>query len=395
MKDVNAHIANTDVSSHTCANMKIDGCIVQAESSMIDMKSSSFTSVLMQDRSISFVFLSSTVAIAKNLFRELSGERSPCIIKAIKLNSLSISESTFVNFARQAVQIEETILTFSMNKVLLEEEFKKSFILLNEGFLVCKDCRNSLVKDSSFEGIKSARGSSLRIFSSKITKDNNLFIVSNNIFKNNNAEEEGGAIHLINENIQLERNEFSKNQARSGGAVYLNCSTEEDLCDWSVDSCTFTGNQARESGGALFWSNSYPKGKSNSFSNNGAAHGPNQASKPMKIVLINEKVDEFVSGQILENFLDFNIVDAYNQICSTLSMGQAFIDFDRNHKSEEEKPNYLQTIQGNEFFKIENGKFRVEKLRIISKPGREANLIFSTNTIDSFSRYVLIIINLY
>jgi predicted outer membrane repeat protein len=344
MKDVNSNMNNLVVSEHKCANMKIDGCILQAETSNLEIIGSSFSSVLMQDRSIAFVLHSSTVILSKTSLKEMSGERSPCFLKAIQLNSLSIVECAFINFAKQAIQIENTSLNFTQNSVLLEDDFK-SLNLFEEGFLVCKNCKNSVIQRSTFKGIRSSRGSALRIYSSKVSKDNNKILVANNVFTENFANQDGGAIHLIDENIELVKNEFSKNKATNGGAIYLNCSSEEDLCDWRIDSCSFIGNEAIESGGAIFWENSYPKGYDNSFSNNNAAHGSDRASKPMKIVLISENMDDLVSGQILEKYMDFNIVDAYNQVCSTLSKGQAFIQFNQY----EDKPSYLQTIQGDKF----------------------------------------------
>ena len=82
-----------------------------------------------------------------------------------------------------------------------------------------------------------------------------------------------------------------------------------------TEDCTFTGNYARV-GGAIKFNSYIPNHTNAEFAGNGAEFGPNSASYPATLRLVdNTSLDRLVSGQVAHELV-FDLLDAEGEIIS-------------------------------------------------------------------------------
>ena len=75
--------------------------------------------------------------------------------------------------------------------------------------------------------------------------DNSL--INNSVFTGNAANELGGAIDIVADNIAIENSNFTDNHAANGGAIFV----ESDSGNTNITNDLFTGNGATQDGGAI------------------------------------------------------------------------------------------------------------------------------------------------
>ena len=75
--------------------------------------------------------------------------------------------------------------------------------------------------------------------------DNSL--INNSVFTGNAANELGGAIDIVADNIAIENSNFTDNHAANGGAIFV----ESDSGNTNITNDIFTGNGATQDGGAI------------------------------------------------------------------------------------------------------------------------------------------------
>ena len=120
-------------------------------------------------------------------------------------------------------------------------------------------------------------------------------------------------------------------QRNRGGAVYFVCSLHSS-CSFSLLSNLFVNNSAGEQGGALFWADNYPLLSENSFENNTAEYGPEIASYPVRLASISPNgtlsayfhtqaaepvIDQYAglgSGQVFAGVIRVALVDHYGNV---------------------------------------------------------------------------------
>ena len=175
--------------------------------------------------------------------------------------SLTVIDSIFEN--NYAYKYGGAIAGEGNSNINIENtDFTKCFTLTNAGGAVY--VRNSVlnVKKSNFTSCNATFGAAICDLESKSSIDS--IIANNNI-----ADYQGGAIYKMYGTMEVTSSSFSDNKAQSGGAVYLDNSSEI-----LIKSSKFMSNQATYEGGAIFTIlNTKEDVSSNTYKNNKASQG--------------------------------------------------------------------------------------------------------------------------
>jgi len=168
---------------------------------------------------------------------------------------------------------------------------------------------------------------------------------------------------------------FTRVKARVGGAIYLGWD-KGFFCSYSLQNLVFQSNEAREEGGAIFYTLYRPEIINVTYSGNSAPYGPNIGSYPVKVILTDTNSTTFslsgiASGQVYPGQIRMSVVDVDNQI--TNSKGSVFIN------PIESGTNTL----GRNSEGLVSGTATFKDIIFLAKPGMQ-NVKFevSTNSID-------------
>lgn len=169
----------------------------------------------------------------------------------------------------------------------------------------------------------------------------------------------------------IQTSRFMNNLATGyGGALYLNSTQEVNLTD-----CEFLSNQAEQGGGGLYWTGTSPFRQNLVFSNNSAAYGPNLGSDASHVRLDSvstQFVEDFPSGQIIHNPVQFDIVDELGQVVTTADHLYAKIAVDREKV----------LVSGHTEAKAANGKLVFEGFALTATPGEPHNITIVVDSQD-------------
>ena len=200
-------------------------------------------------------------------------------------------------------------------------------------------------------------------------------------------------------------NNFLENKAEyAGGAVFISNSPEifEDTSSLNpeviLSNNIFKRNKAILSGGgAIFWEFLLPNiDDSNSYLLNEAQYGDNIASQPIKIFWVNKspnfidriRLREFVSGELIEEALLFQLHDYYNQTIkeksSTLCKTYIESSFGNNFSYYGMK-NELIAVFGPMTVYTTMGEFSFEKLRLLALPNSTRALTIDCEAISQYN----------
>ena len=142
--------------------------------------------------------------------------------------------------------------------------------------------------------------------------------------------------------------------------------TSLQRCKLFISNCTFDNNSATIQGGAIYYDYAHPTINQTLFISNYALYGPNFASYPVRIGLINSsKDDEIVvsgvgSGIILQKNLKIALID-YDEQVMVLDNSSQVIILSKNLTEAK--------ISGVNTVKIKNGVGIFTRFAAISKPG--------------------------
>ena len=101
---------------------------------------------------------------------------------------------------------------------------------------------------------------------------------------------QGGALLLVNSNMTSQNLQFINNTAVEGGAVYYSC-LGINLCVLDISDSSFINNIAMSSGGAIRYDVYSPILYNEIFEGITALYGPNIASYPVKIKIVDSTTD--------------------------------------------------------------------------------------------------------
>lgn len=150
---------------------------------------------------------------------------------------------------------------------------------------------------------------------------------------------ESGAAQLIDVSVEFYTCQFLNNSARtgSGGAISLQCPTKPEDCHLHVSQSIFKDNQAQIQGGSITWLVSKPELLNNHFEGGKALYGPDIASFAVSISLkaisgnasleasgvddhfisVEGTIWNVASGQVMDNNLTIAMLDHYGQVVYT------------------------------------------------------------------------------
>ncbi|CAG9321940.1 unnamed protein product [Blepharisma stoltei] len=161
-----------------------------------------------------------------------------------------------------------------------------------------------------------------------------------------------------------------------GGALNLACSSSGS-CNFNIGSNIFSENKAVYDGGAVCWRDKMPVLDSNTFSNNEAAYGGDIASYPVNIITLNPNTIEglkgLASGQLTTTPLILALVDHLNQVVITDNYSQAEL-ISRSKDV---------TLSGNIKVTAVNGVFNFSSFLISAEPGSNVSIKVHTDGVDS------------
>ena len=160
------------------------------------------------------------------------------------------------------------------------------------------------------------------VYDSNINKIENYTSIDNGRLSNRY----GGVFSFFNWNVTITNSIFDTNTGTSGGALFYRW---DRSVPWysSITDSEFLNNDARDTGGAIYYDAYRPEMDNITFYNNTAPQGNDISSYPIKIVLDGTNsslihIEDTASGQETDIELKFSIVDADNQISTDTEGGQ-------------------------------------------------------------------------
>ena len=241
----------------------------------------SFSSVNRVDiRGITFircgtVQLSSTTtgSIVRSSFLQTVGRYALYITSS---NQVSIESCTFANNTRRAIYLSSTTATImdstfsdnigpwfdnggavystSRSLTIIQSSFINNTAWVNGGavYFSASSSYELTIKQCIFESNNADNGAGGAVY-----VDGNYGSAnepsSRNIFNDNRASSNGGALCVRNGNLYINYSSFTNNTASNGGAAYTSSSYDSAV----INGIIFNNNSAVSSGGAIYMSNSY------------------------------------------------------------------------------------------------------------------------------------------
>ena len=151
-------------------------------------------------------------------------------------------------------------------------------------------------------------------------QNSNVQSISNSNFTNNgnSTQRLGGEISISQSVVTIQNSSFTNNTAIDGGAINFGC-TSVTNCNLTLNTLTFTDNNAVSQGGALHYDYVRPSFYGIQYINNTAQYGENIASYPVKIKIVNSSQDDLNlnnvgSGLTYNETLNFGLYDYDDQI---------------------------------------------------------------------------------
>ncbi|CDW76979.1 UNKNOWN [Stylonychia lemnae] len=233
--------------------------------------------------------------------------------------------------------------------------------------------QTSLRVNSNLQGLS---GAAIYIVKQSKSIPSIQLTVVNSSFYYISANLDGGAIYSLDTNVAFLNNSFTNGTSgESGGLIYLKCSTSLD-CDYLIFNNTLINSTARLKGGAIYYDSNRPQNiNDNIFLNNSAIYGPDIASFPFQLKLINSRVD-FLKNITSEEYLPDNfyigLVDQDDQIVNDKISSTLLIT----------SMNESLSVTGITSVISEDGVFEISELKLIGKPSKSYQLKLSSNAID-------------
>ena len=200
---------------------------------------------------------------------------------------------------------------------------------------------------------------------------------NSNFTKNGNSSQRlGGAIYIKQSVLTIQNSSFSNNTAIDGGAIYFGC-TSITNCNLTLTDLAFTNNNAIRQGGAIYYDYARPRIERIEHLNNSAEYGPEIASYPVKIKLVNSTEDDVYlrnvgSGILYNQILNFGLYDFDGQIMVLDNSNQIFISAIDTQVS---------SISGTNVGLLKYGVANFDSLIFVSTPGSTNILYRATSKI--------------
>ena len=178
------------------------------------------------------------------------------------------------------------------------------------------------------------------------------------------AIKQGGALLMVDSNMTMQDVDFINNIAVDGGAVYYSCLGPNN-CILDISYSSFISNHAITSGGAVKYDVYSPILQNITFERNIAMYGPDIASYPVKIKLVDSQTDSIMfsnvgSGIISDTVFTLGLYDHNEQIMNLDSSSSIQISLINTNNSD---------IGGTLIVKTTNGQALFDEIAFSSLPG--------------------------
>jgi predicted outer membrane repeat protein len=257
------------------------------------------------------------------------------------------------------------------------------------GFMYAKQCNSVWLENDIFSNMTADDGAVLYMVYTNPLKPslafknslNHFFVSRNSTYSNSVSRGSGGAVTISEGSGTIFDSSFSNNTSTNrGGGIYMGCSvTTNYKCYYSLTNTSFTNNSAVEGGGLSFY-RTKPSFNNVTFFLNSATYGPDIASYPVRLGVIDTDLTEVpvvpyatVSGSTIPQPLLVALFDDNDQIVSTESTVSATL------KAYNEDDTFL---VGQASALASDGVFSYEDLIIVTTPGTNAELLATSLAID-------------
>ncbi|TNV74882.1 hypothetical protein FGO68_gene8180 [Halteria grandinella] len=244
------------------------------------------------------------------------------------------------------------------------------------------------VDNCTFERLITNYGPALYVTSQAKSPRLQFISIINSQFYSNQAIHDGGAIFSQNVDLMAINNTFTDNQASgsSGGAIVASCSVQkDDVCTLEIEGNNFVNNSAAIKGGAIYYDLYSPLGlKNNSYRSNKAKYGPNYASFPFKLNVIENSsspnLSQLVSGSVIQSPIYIGIYDQEEQLVTIDDqISDAYLS--SLDASLQIAGNYKQVSQ--------HGTYKFDEITLIAAPSYQTEAKIVSNALDQ-SKYLKI-----
>ena len=309
----------------------------------------------------------------------------------VKESKLEVGASEFFDVFSSSGAV---IYSDSTDVVIKDSKFYNCSTTLSDSGVVYLNKGSITISSSSFSSSKTSTAllylqnpTSIQISSSSFSQNTNTnggaiyaksdnsatFSLSNSTFTSNTASGQGGALKCENFNLTITSCSFSYNEAKSnGGALFLSKFNCEDCKVSFVGSSFFSHNLCENcSGGAIHWSGTEPINLSlNSFVNNSARYGNDNATKPSDLKVYDSRrlydVENFKPGGSYAGSILICMYDVYGQITD-----------DSSYDSLTGSLNGVGNLTvSSDVIKCSNGCFNLTEFIVKGSPGSKGSFLF-------------------
>ncbi|CAI2361915.1 unnamed protein product [Moneuplotes crassus] len=321
---------------------------------------------------------SSGLNFSNSNFRVAQLSFSSCIMSNIQLTDVVNDKGLIGCLKCQQFELDSLLLqnSYSVSNPLLSLQETLNVELRNiklSGYQY-KLAQFSLSNITVIENLEISNGKQTLEFT-----ESNLLMMKNCSFSNNEetGTSRGGAVQIFNSKINIYNTTFRNNSAYSGGAITFECTSMAN-CELNIRNSEFFNNNAKVKGGAIYYNYNYPRINNTDFSNNKADYGPNFASYPAKIGLVDTSqgediiLDNIGSGITIDQILTLAIYDVDNQIMNLDNSSQITIT-----RSDAAK------IRGYNTASVSKGIAQFDNIAAIATGGiRSSNFTLSSKSIN-------------
>lgn len=196
------------------------------------------------------------------------------------------------------------------------------------------DIVTSLLEKNQFIGCNGATGGAVYYQSGFKKPPLDQHSLVSNLFTDNKAAAGiGGAVFAQDVDLVVSNNTFRENTADKGGAIATSCA-HQSWCNITIIGNLFQQNKAEKEGGAVTWSGAFPTFSSNIYEENQAKYAPNIASFPVKIAPIAAsgaalepsvtlRLTNIASGHLNTETLQFGLFDHLDALVTVDSESSA------------------------------------------------------------------------
>ncbi|CDW75737.1 UNKNOWN [Stylonychia lemnae] len=365
--------STSEINYLSASNIK--GSVFSTKNSDLIIRNSIIKDLNHNSEQYSIINIQNTDTVINNLtIQNITSEKTqknPII--QIKESSCTLTSLNSIQFSAQLLNLQNSEI--EINNSLFQDGHND----IIDGITIYSYSTNLKITDSIFQNLSSSIGSA--IYDTHILEAGTIksLEIYNSQLLNNSAGEMGGSIFGQDIDFTIHNSIIKDNKAMlSGGFSYLSCSLDNSKgCTYDIQKNVFTRNQALKRGGSIYYDLYSPFNlETNLFENNTSPYGPNIASFPYNLKIINSELlwsKSLVSGGILEQAMLVGIFDQNNQLITTDNVSTCSVQTE----------DLALQISGNTKVLAKNGVYNFTQIQILAKPDYNSKLKFTSTAINN------------